>query len=471
MQNKGRVLDLKLLSIVLAAGKGTRMKSNLHKLLHPVCGKPMVGHVIDVLKEINSNRIVTVIGHGGESVQSYLGNQVEYAIQEKQLGTGHAVLQAKSILENEEGVTLLINGDGPLITAGSLSKFIEFHKDTNAAATILTAELDHPHGYGRIIRGDNQQVTHIVEQKDCSPEENEIKEINTGTYCVNNKKLFQALNQVTNYNSQGEYYLTDIIGILKQQNEKIEGYVLQDSNESFGINDRVQLAQAEKIMRDRILQQHMRNGVTVIDPANTYVEAEVTIGMDTTLLPGTRITANSHIGSSCLIGPNSEIQNTKIGEYVTIKQSVVIESSIENHTTVGPFAYLRPGSKIGEHVKIGDFVEIKNATIDHHSKISHLSYVGDAKVGKNVNIGCGVVTVNYDGFRKHVTEIEDEAFVGSNANLIAPIKVGKGSYVVAGSTLTEDVDEDSVAIARVKQTTKKGYASKLKNRIKNKTNN
>ncbi|MFS1510849.1 bifunctional UDP-N-acetylglucosamine diphosphorylase/glucosamine-1-phosphate N-acetyltransferase GlmU [Chengkuizengella sp. SCS-71B] len=462
---------MELLSIVLAAGKGTRMKSKLHKLLHPVCGKPMVGHVIDVLKGIDCKRIVTVIGHEGEAIRSYLGDEVEYVVQEKQLGTGHAVLQAKSLLENEEGVTLIINGDGPLITAESLTKLIEVHKDTNAAATILTAELDNPHGYGRIVRGDNQYVTRIVEQKDCSTEENEIKEINTGTYCVNNKKLFQALNQVTNHNAQEEYYLTDIIGILKQQNEKIEGYVLKDSNESFGINDRVQLAQAEKIMRDRILQQHMRNGVTVIDPVNTYVEAEVTIGMDTTLLPGARITANSHIGSSCIIGPNSEIQNTTVGDYVTIKQSVVVESSIESHTNIGPFAYLRPGSKIGEHVKIGDFVEIKNATIDHHSKISHLSYVGDAKVGKNVNIGCGVVTVNYDGYRKHITEIADEAFIGSNANLIAPIKIGRGSYVVAGSTLTEDVDEDSVAIARVKQTTKKGYANKLKNRIKNKTNN
>ncbi|MDP5276945.1 bifunctional UDP-N-acetylglucosamine diphosphorylase/glucosamine-1-phosphate N-acetyltransferase GlmU [Chengkuizengella axinellae] len=462
---------MKLLSIVLAAGKGTRMKSKKHKVLHPLCGKPMVGHVIDVLKGVDSSRIVTIIGHGGEEVRSYLGDQVEYVLQEEQLGTGHAVMQAKPLLKDQEGITIVTYADAPLITPESLKKFIEAHKESQAAATILTAELDNPYGYGRIVRGSQNEVTSIVEQKDCSPVEREIKEINTGTYCVDNKKLFNALDLVTNNNVQGEYYLTDIIRILKQQNEKIEGHILEDANESFGINDRVQLADAEKIMRGRILKEHMRNGVTIIDPSNTYVDSGVTIGMDTTLMPGTKISENAQIGSSCTIGPQSEINNTKIGDYVTIKQSVVVDSTVGNHTTVGPFAYLRPGSNIGEHVKIGDFVEIKNATIDDHSKVSHLSYVGDAKVGQNVNIGCGAVTVNYDGFKKHLTEIEDEAFVGSNVNLIAPIKVGKGSYVVAGSTLTEDIEADSVAIARVKQTTKEGYASKLKSRIKNKYNN
>lgn len=456
---------MRILGIVLAGGQGKRMKSKLYKVMHPVCGKPLVGHVMDVLDEINTDRKVVIVGHGAEAVKAYLGDRAEYALQTEQLGTGHAAMQAEHLLEDEEGIALITFGDTPLIQAESLSEMIRLHRESSAAASVMSARLDQPFGYGRIIRNAEGHVTGIVEQKDCTPEQREIQEINTGICCFDKRKLFQALKQVTNDNAQKEYYLTDVIGILSRQGEKIVGYCVADASEGMGINDRVQLAEAEQALRTRINRRHMLNGVTMIDPSHTYIEKDVQIGSDTIIQPGTVIRGCTVIGEQCIIGPHADITDSTLGDQVSIQHSVLLEAEVGAETTVGPYAYLRPGARLGRNVKIGDFVEIKNATLGEGTKVSHLSYVGDASVGTNVNIGCGAITVNYDGFNKNLTEIGDDAFVGSNVNLIAPVKIGAGAYVVAGSTITHEVEPGDVAIARERQTNKPGYADKLRQRF------
>lgn len=461
---------MKRFAIVLAAGQGKRMKSKLYKVLHPVCGKPMVGHVLQTVQQVNCERSVVVVGHGAEAVRTYLQDAAEYVLQEQQLGTGHAVKQAKDLLGEEDGSAIVICGDTPLVTSSTLENLLKLHESNNAAATVLTAHMDNPKGYGRVIRGGDDSVQRIVEQKDCSPAEDAVTEINTGTYCFDNKKLFAALEKVTNQNAQQEYYLTDCIGILKEAGETVLAYQTDDYAESIGVNDRLALSEAEGFMRERINRMHMLNGVTIIDPASTYIGADVTIGADTVLYPGTVLKGNTVIGENCVIGPNSDIEDSAIADGASVKHSVLSKAEVGARTSVGPFAYLRPGAKLGEDVKVGDFVEVKNATIDNGSKVSHLSYVGDAKVGKNVNIGCGAITVNYDGYNKSVTEIEDDAFIGSNVNLIAPVKVGKGAFVVAGSTITQSVDENDLAIARQRQENKPGYAEKIRARAKAKKN-
>jgi bifunctional UDP-N-acetylglucosamine pyrophosphorylase/glucosamine-1-phosphate N-acetyltransferase len=339
------------------------------------------------------------------------------------------------------------------------------HLEKKAAATLLTADFADPIGLGRIIRDADGYVTGIVEQKDCTREQAEITEINAGTYCFDNRKLFEALAQIKNENAQNEYYLTDVIGILHAQGDVVVGYMTEDPAEAFGVNDRVQLAEAGRLMRERIQRKHMLNGVSIEDPQNTYIDGGVEIGADTRLLPGCVLKGTTRIGEECVIGPYSEITDSVIGNGVSIKQSVLQQATVGDETTVGPFAYLRPGAKLGAHVKVGDFVEVKNAELGDGSKVSHLSYVGDAVIGKNVNFGCGAITVNYDGFNKQLTEVEDDAFIGSNVNLIAPVKIGKGAYVVAGSTVTQNVDANDLAIARERQTNKPGYAEVLRKRF------
>lgn len=454
------------MAIVLAAGQGKRMKSKLYKVLHPVCGKPMVGHVLDVVGAANCERSVVIVGHGAEKVKAYLGDKAEYVLQEQQLGTGHAVLQAKELLGDAEGTTIVICGDTPLVRASTVEAMLKLHEESRAAATVLTASFADPTGYGRVIRGADGTVQRIVEQKDCSPEEAAVQEINTGTYCFDNRKLFEALAGVKNENAQGEYYLTDVIGLFKSSGEVVQGYCTDDLVEAIGVNDRVALSDAELFMRDRINREHLLAGVTIIDPHNTYIEAGVVIGRDTVVYPGSVLRSGTVIGEDCVIGPNVEISASEIGDGAAVKYSVVAESIVGAESTVGPYANLRPGSKLGRGCKIGDFVELKNAELGDGSKVSHLSYVGDAVVGKDVNIGCGAITVNYDGFNKAVTEIGDGAFVGSNVNLIAPIKIGEGAYVVAGSTLTQDVPAGDLSIARERQVNKPGYADKIRARAK-----
>lgn len=456
---------MNIFSIVLAAGKGKRMKSKLYKVLHPVCGKPMVGHVLDALENLGVSRKIVVVGHGAEAVREYLGDQAEYALQAEQLGTGHAVLQAEPLLKSEDGVTLVVCGDTPLVREETMRRMIGLHAEKGAAATILTAEFADPHGYGRVLRDASGNVNGIAEQKDCTPEQAAIREINTGTYCFDNKKLFAALGKVTNNNAQNEYYLTDVIRILKEAGETVAAFCTADTAEAIGVNDRVALSEAEQLMQARIIREHMLAGVTIPAPANTYIEKDVTIGADTVLLPGCILKGKTVIGEDCVIGPFTEITDSTVGSKTQIKQSVLLEAAVGSKVNIGPYAYLRPGAQLADSVKVGDFVEIKNSVIGEGSKVPHLSYVGDATVGSRTNIGCGVITANYDGFNKSKTEIGDDAFIGSNVNLIAPVKVGNGAFVVAGSTITREVGENDLAIARPRQENKEGYAAKLRSRF------
>ncbi len=448
-------------AVILAAGQGTRMKSSLYKVLHPVCGKPMVQHVLDQVTQLNLSEVVTIVGHGAEKVKSELGNMTKYALQSEQLGTAHAVMQAASFLEDKEGTTIVICGDTPLITAETMSALLAHHQETKAKATILTAKADEPTGYGRIVRNQEGKVEKIVEHKDASETERAITEINTGTYCFDNKELFKALNNVSNDNVQGEYYLPDVIEILKNEGQMVSAYLTSSFEETLGVNDRIALSQAEKTMKQRINNEHMKNGVTIIDPNNTYISIDAKIGRDTTIYPGTMIIGDTVIGEDCLIGPNTEIKNCKIDHATTIRQSVAHDSEIGSKVAIGPFAHIRPLSQISDDVKIGNFVEVKKSTMGKGSKASHLSYIGDAEVGSDVNLGCGSITVNYDGKNKFLTKIEDGAFIGCNSNLIAPVTVGKGAYVAAGSTVTNDVPENALSVARARQVNKENYVDRL----------
>ena len=450
-----------IFAVVLAAGQGTRMKSKLYKVLHPVCGKPMVEHVIDHIGSLDVERIVTVVGHGAELVKETLGEKSEYVLQAEQLGTAHAVQQAEPILGSLEGTTLVVCGDTPLIRPETMQALFAHHEKQNAKATILTAVAENPTGYGRILRDGSGQVSQIIEQKDATAEQQLVKEINTGTYCFDNKALFQALKQVNNNNAQGEYYLPDVIEILQKQGEVVSAYVTDDFDETLGVNDRFALSQAEELMRARINERHMRNGVTIINPATTHISADAIIGSDTIILPGVMIEGKTVIGEDCKIGPNSHIVESQIGDNTSIHSSVVLNSQVGNETAVGPFAHLRPDSSLGDHVKIGNFVEVKKSTLGEGTKVSHLSYIGDAEIGSNVNIGCGSITVNYDGKNKYQTVIEDDVFVGCNSNLVAPVKLRKGSFIAAGSTITKEVPEETLAIARARQENKQGYVNKL----------
>ncbi|MDR7002290.1 bifunctional UDP-N-acetylglucosamine diphosphorylase/glucosamine-1-phosphate N-acetyltransferase GlmU [Neobacillus niacini] len=448
-------------AVILAAGQGTRMKSKLYKVLHPVCGKPMVQHVVDQITKLDIEEMVTIIGHGAEMVKAQLGKRSLYALQDQQLGTAHAVMQAEEMLAGKKGTTIVVCGDTPLIRAETMEALFKHHQELSAKATILTARIEDPTGYGRIIRNDRGLVEKIVEHKDATEAERAINEINTGTYCFDNEALFEALTKVSNDNVQGEYYLPDVIEILKEQGEIVTAFQTDKFEETIGVNDRVALSMAEQIMRNRINEGHMRNGVTLIDPNNTYIETDVQIGQDTVIYPGTILKGKTVIGSDCQIGPHSEIDKCEVGNETVIRQSAAYKSSIGKNVNIGPFAHIRPDSAIQDEVKIGNFVEIKKAVFGKGSKASHLSYIGDAEVGNNVNIGCGSITVNYDGKNKFLTKIEDDVFIGCNSNLVAPVTVGKGAYVAAGSTITMDVPGEALSIARAKQVNKENYVQKL----------
>ncbi|MGV3488440.1 MAG: bifunctional UDP-N-acetylglucosamine diphosphorylase/glucosamine-1-phosphate N-acetyltransferase GlmU [Tuberibacillus sp.] len=453
-------------AVILAAGKGTRMKSDLYKVLHPVCGKPMIRHILDQVRPIGFDRIVTVVTDDAEMVKAELGSEVEYAIQAEQLGTAHAAMQASSYLEGLQGTTIVLYGDTPLITGETVARLLNHHEEAHASATVLTAIASNPNGYGRVIRNGEGHVTDIVEDKHATPEQKSINEINTGIYVFDNEKLFEVLKRVDNNNAQNEYYLPTALTLLREQGETVAAYQADVFEDTMGVNDRVALAQAEAIMQRRINESLMYSGVTIKDPNSTYISADVSIGKDTVILPGTVISGATEIGEGCLIGPNSDISNSKIGNDTTIRHSVVSDSEIGNSVQIGPFAHIRPASSIADKAKVGNFVEIKKSTIGEGSKASHLSYVGDAEIGRDVNLGCGMITVNYDGKNKYLTKVEDGAFIGCNVNLIAPVTVGKEAFVAAGSTITDNVDADSLAIARARQTNKTNYANKYNHKKK-----
>lgn len=450
-------------AIVLAAGKGTRMKSSLNKVMHEVAGKPMIGHLVDRLEQMNVDSTHVVVGYQKQQIMEYLQDRVSYADQDVQLGTGHAVMQV-SDLKDKKGKTILLYGDVPLIQIETMEKI--FNETEDADLVVLTAVLDNPGSYGRIVRDKQGAVQKIVEYKDATENERHIHEINTGIYCFDNELLYKYLYTINNDNQQGEYYITDLIEIYAKNGHNVKSIRVDDIDEFMGVNDRVQLAQASQWLQNHINCHWMHQGVTLIDPNNTYISADATFGEDVIVYPNVIIKGKSHIGSNTTLLSGTLIENSSVGEHCTIDSSRIIDSQIKNEVKVGPNAHIRMHSIVEDKNRIGNFVELKNTHMGYDSRCAHLSYLGDSVIGAHVNIGCGVVTVNYDGVNKHVTKIEDGAFVGSNVNLIAPITVGENAVIAAGSTISKDVLPTDLVIERAERIDKAGYGIKYKNKPK-----
>lgn len=445
--------------VVLAAGEGKRMKSEKSKVVFRVSGKEMVNRVIDEAKKAGVDKACVVVGHKAEMVMEAVGDRAVFVTQREQLGTGHAVMQAKEFISQSENVMILA-GDTPLITAETLKNAMKAHEENNNACTVLTAVVDNPFGYGRIIRDNNGNVSRIVEQKDASDDEKAVCEINSGMYCFNSAQLLKSLDMLTNDNAQGEYYLTDTLEIIRQAQEKVGAFCVEDAVEISGVNDRLQLADAEKVMRRRINTYHALNGVTIIDIDATYIDDDVTIGTDSVIYPGAALEKGSVIGKGVVIGQNCRIVNSTVGDGSDVYSSTMVDSVVGEECHVGPYAYLRPNSIVGNRCKVGDFVELKNAVLGDGTKASHLTYIGDATVGSGVNFGCGTVIVNYDGKSKYKTVIGDNAFIGCNSNLVSPVTVNDNAYIAAGSTITDEVPEGALAIARSRQVVKQEWKDK-----------
>jgi bifunctional UDP-N-acetylglucosamine pyrophosphorylase/glucosamine-1-phosphate N-acetyltransferase len=451
--------------IILAAGLGTRMRSALPKALHLLAGKALILHVLDAVKQIGPGKTAVVLGHQADRVREVMdGYAVEIVHQAEQLGTGHAVRQAVDIIAAAEGPVVVLCADTPLLTAGTLISLIEAHSRAKAAVTVMTAMAEEPTGYGRVVRG-RSGVMRIVEEKDSTAAQKKIREVNTGIYCFEKKFLLTALGGISNKNAQGEYYLPDTIGLARKKKLKVASVLCEDPDEAMGINSRFDLSQAEMIVQARTNLRWMLEGITMLDPATVFIGAEVTLGRDTVLYPNVRLEGKTVLGEVCTVCPGSRIADSVLGREVTIKDACVIESStIADKASVGPFAHLRPGTVLGAGARIGNFVEVKKSVIGEGSKANHLAYLGDATIGRDVNIGAGVITCNYDGFRKHQTVIEDGVFVGSDAQLVAPVRIGKGALVAAGATITRDVPEDALALTRVPQENKEGVAARRRRR-------
>lgn len=449
----------KFYGIILAGGEGKRMKSRMPKPLHKVCGKPMIEHIITAMNESKVEDVVVVVGHMADKMRDYFGQRVKTVYQEKQLGTGHAVMCCRDFLSDKKGTVIVMAGDAPLITAETITKVYEYHKSKGYSATVLTADAENPFGLGRIIRNSSGDIEKIVEHKDASEDERKINEVNSANYCFEIEDLMAALDKLDNNNAQGEYYLTDTIEIIKKSGKKVGAYKTSFT-EFMAVNSKLQLLEANDAMRKRILTKHMNDGVIIMDMNSTFIDADVQIGIDTVIYPGSIIEGRSVIGEDCSIGPNSRIVDSTVGNGVEVQSSVILNSSVNNCSKIGPFAYVRPDSEIGKNVKIGDFVEIKKSSIGDGTKVSHLTYIGDAQVGSGCNFGCGTVVVNYDGTSKFKTTVGNNAFVGCNTNLVAPVNVGDNAYIAAGSTITEDVPQKALAIARARQVNKEGWVDK-----------
>lgn len=448
---------MKNYAVILAAGKGTRMKTELPKCAFPILKKPMIEYIVENVEKSVIDETVAVIGYKKEIFEEMLGNRVDFAYQEEQLGTGHAVMVTKDLMAHKRGTTIILLGDMPLVDYKMINKAISYHRDRGNDLTVVTTEFDNPKGYGRIIRNEYRNIEAIVEHNDCTDEQKRIKEINTGIYVVNNSHLYKVLDKIKMNEKKGEYYLTDIIEIMKK--DYIVGtFVLWDNTKVMGVNDLYSVSIAEKVLRDQINKIHMLNGVSITNPETVTIGHDVVIESNVTIYPNTYITGKSVIKTGAILGTNTEIHNSIIHENVAIKHSLVYDSEVHANTTIGPFAHLRNGANIGEDNRIGNFVEVKNSKTGKNTKSAHLAYIGDSEVGNNVNFGCGSITVNYDGLNKHKTIIGNDVFVGCNTNLVAPIKVGNNVFIAAGSTVTKDIPEGALAIARNKQINKADYA-------------
>jgi len=448
--------------LILAAGRGTRMKSALPKVLHRVAGRPMIEYALRAVSALNVASTTVVVGCGAEQVQTAVRGWpgVRFVIQEPQLGTGHALMQAESVLTGLDGTLVLLAGDVPLVRGTTLQDLVAIHKDADAAATVLTATVPRPFGYGRIVRS-RGRIARIVEEHDATPALRNIREINSGIYALKLTPLFDALRHIATENRQYEYYLTDLISIYRRRKLVVETVSVKRAEEIRGINSRTELAEVGAVVRQKKNEELMAAGVTIEDPATTYVDADVTVGADTVLHPGVTLEGRTAIGTACEIHSGVRIVDSTIENDVTINNHCVITGArVATGARVGPFAHLRPDADIRRDVKIGNFVEVKNAVVGPGSKANHLAYLGDATVGEGVNIGAGTIICNYDGVAKHQTVIEDGAFIGSAAQLIAPVTVGKGAYVASGSSITDDVPPGSLAVARGRQTIKEGWVER-----------
>ncbi len=452
-----------LAAVILAAGQGTRMKSDFPKVAHRIGGRPLVAYPARMARDLGCSPTVLVVGHGAEEVKSAVGEpDLRYALQSEQLGTGHALMAARETLDDFSGDLLLLCGDVPLLRASTLERLIRYHAEQVAALTVLTAEVSDPHGYGRIVR-EGEEILRIVEEKDASASEKTIREINTGIYVFRAPLVFELLESIGRDNSQGEYYLTDVVEAARARGHNVRALPAADEEEILGINDRVQLARAADILRGRINEELMRSGVTLEDPSASYIEAGVRIGRDTVVQPGVHLRGKTTIGEGCLIEPGVVVTDCIIGNSVHLKAGSVLQGAeVGESSMVGPMAHLRPGTVLKGRNKVGNFVETKKAIIGLGSKSSHLTYIGDAEVGADVNIGCGTITCNYDGVNKHKTIIEDGVFVGSDTQFVAPVRIGRNSLIGAGSTITKDVPPDSLAVSRSPQVVREGWTLRKK---------
>jgi bifunctional UDP-N-acetylglucosamine pyrophosphorylase / glucosamine-1-phosphate N-acetyltransferase len=454
--------------VILAAGQGTRMKSRMAKVLHRLAGKPLIEHVLRAAQALHPATVTMVVGHEADSIRSFVGEQpnIGWVLQKPQLGTAHALQQAEPRLAGKHGTLILLSGDVPMLRATTLRRLVDTHQTARAAATVVTAIVDRPYGYGRIVRA-RGRIARIVEERDASPKDRQVREINGGIYAFDLAPLFDALRGIASQNAQGEYYLTDLVAIYRRRKLRVETLLVENPHEIRGINSRTELAEVSRIVRQTKNEELMAAGVTMIDPATTYIDPDVQIGPDTVIHPGVAIEGQSRIGAACEIHSNVRIVDSEIADKVVIQDfCLILGSRIAESGSVGPFAHLRPDSVVGKGAKVGNFVELKKTTLGPGSKANHLAYLGDATIGAKVNVGAGTITCNYDGTSKHPTVIEDEAFIGSDTQLIAPVRIGKGAYVGAGSSITEDVPPGALGIARGRQTNVAGWVERKKTQPK-----
>ena len=446
---------MKVTAILLAAGQGTRMKSDLPKVLHSVTGKPMIWHALSAIQESTTEKPVVVVGHGAEAVIKYLGDSAHTVLQEPQLGTGHAVMQAESALKGKTDLVVVCYGDMPLLRGETLKKLVETQQDNKGPVSMLTVVTDDPRGFGRIIRKKDGTVDAIVEEYVATPEQLQVKELNVGAYCFDAKWLWDALKRIPKNPKKGEYYLTDAIELASKEGLPVQAVIMEDAEETIGVNTRIHLAEVEIAMKRRINRDHMLNGVTMIDPDSVYIESDVKIGRDTMLMPNTYLHGKTEIGEGNVIGPNSIVRDTKIGNGCKVLASVLEGAVLENDVDMGPFARLRKGAHLGNHVHMGNFGEVKDSHLADGVKMGHFSYIGNAQIGSNTNIGAGTITCNYDGEKKHPTEIGEDVFIGSDTMLVAPLKIGSGARTGAGAIVTKNVAEDTLVVGMPARAIKK----------------